>query len=379
MDARRVRIAERGLRIAGIALMTAAIAGMTVLIFAAAAQGQTTASQPAGGGIELPVSLKAQLGTITGVIVLSLAIVELLKRLLAKVPYAQLVPVWCYAVAVANVLALLAKYALGTLPGDTIEVLWQASLGAATASGFYTWLRQPTTGPEAAAESKQTPQRSGGGWTGVLLAALAVGAASMAGCSQPPSQQYVIATRSYTGTLGALTTLGKAGMIPLADLERIEVVRGKAAAGLDRLKAAVVAGNPITAEWYLREVNALLDELIVYQIRAEQFREKQAAAAGGKEQSHHERIGDDRDGLGRDAPGDGGPGHRTAAAGRATRGDGRGDRAGRAGAGGDRERLAGDARRAAGGRADASPAGFVSEQIDLRRRLRLAEAEAEWD
>lgn len=382
MDAKRLRIVDCGVRIAATAIKTAAIAGLVVVLFHAAAQGQTTA--PAGGEIVLPVSLKAQLGTITGVIVLSLAIVELLKRCLQNVPYAQLVPLWCYAVAVANVLAILAKYTLGTLPGDTVELLWQASLGAATAGGFYTWIRQPTTGPSEAMESKQTPQRSGGGWTGVLILALALGGAGTAGgCSQPPSQLYVAATHAYTGTLGAITTLAKAGMIPLADMERIETVRGKAAESLDRLREAVAAGNPITARWYLAEVNRLLDELLVYQIKAEQFRERQDA--GGKEQTRHEP---DLPGIPR--PGLGGPAAwqrtdrgRNGNGREGPRGEGGGDRPGRAGPLADGRRVAGRPRAETGGggaggqSGDAETAVAVREQAELRRAL--SDPDDEWD
>ena len=374
-----LRIADRGLRIAGATLKTAAVAGMIVLMYTTTASGQTTA--PTGGGeIVLPVSLKAQLGTITGVIVLSLAIVELLKRLLAKVPYAQLVPIWCYAVAVANVLALLAKYALGTLPGDTIEVLWQASLGAATASGFYTWIRQTTTGPEAAAESKQAPQRSGGGWTGVLLACLAIGATTANGCNQTASQRYVAATHAYSGVLGALTTLSKAGMIPLADMERVEVVRVKAAESLDRMKAAVLAGDRIRAEWYLREANNLLDELLVLQIRGEQRK----AAGGGKEQSRHDGTGNDRGGVGRVAAGNRSAGGGTGDARGRARGDPGRDRPGRDGEIADRERLDGDAggQTSRGRRPDGGAVGVI-EQAGLRETLaawrRGDGAETEWD
>ena len=89
------------------------------------------------------------------------------------------------------------------------------------------------------------------------------------GCTQPASQQYLAATRTYTGTLAALTTLGRVGMVPLADLEAIEVVRVEIARSLDRMKASVLRGDRITAEWHLREINRMLDDMLMLRIRAE--------------------------------------------------------------------------------------------------------------
>jgi hypothetical protein len=75
-----------------------------------------------------------------GVILATMFIVAVLKRLLATVPYANQVPTWVYAAVVAGNLTYLLNQVFHTLPGDNVaELLWYAITTAATAGGFHQW------------------------------------------------------------------------------------------------------------------------------------------------------------------------------------------------------------------------------------------------
>jgi len=105
---------------------------------------QTT--QPAA---ELPLSLKVQLASITGIVILTGGIVQVLKRFLRDVPTIKDVPLWAYAAAVAASLVLIARFGFGLLPGDLIDQLWQAVLAAGSAAGFYSWVHQLGASPSS--------------------------------------------------------------------------------------------------------------------------------------------------------------------------------------------------------------------------------------
>jgi hypothetical protein len=83
-------------------------------------------------------------GSIAGIIGATLIGVEILKRALGNVSVVMAVPTWVYAVALASALTYASKSA-GLLQddGNLFELLMQAVMLAASASGFWSWLRQP--------------------------------------------------------------------------------------------------------------------------------------------------------------------------------------------------------------------------------------------
>lgn len=83
----------------------------------------------------------SQLGSVTGIVGLTVAIVALLKRLFANVGGFNAVPTWIYSVVVAFLLAVFASAVLHTLPGVWYQVAWQAVIAAASASGAYEWFK----------------------------------------------------------------------------------------------------------------------------------------------------------------------------------------------------------------------------------------------
>lgn len=89
------------------------------------------------------------LSTISGVVLATMFVVELLKRIFGKTSYFAKVPVFVYAMFVAIALGLLANKVLRNghggplLEGETLSTIWRCAIAAMAASGFYTWLRNP--------------------------------------------------------------------------------------------------------------------------------------------------------------------------------------------------------------------------------------------
>lgn len=87
------------------------------------------------------------LGSITGIVIATMFIVEILKRLFTNVTFFQKIPVFIYAVAVSCLLTFIACRILKTKDGfpildmDLGPALWASVIQAAAASGFYSWLR----------------------------------------------------------------------------------------------------------------------------------------------------------------------------------------------------------------------------------------------
>jgi len=280
-------------RITAIFLATAMLAGTATLLTAGAVQAwaaetavDTTltpppaATSPAPGTIQPPAAPLAtaipQLATVSGVVLCTMVIVQVVKKAGASVMIVERTPVWVIAVVVACGLTALASAVLGTLPGELIGLLWQAALAAGSASGFFTWLKEPSDSPgnSTVHGGSGSPPKS---WVSFLAIPAAVAALTCAsGCSTALSkgQQYKVASSTYTGTLNAITALSKAGAIPLADLARIDAVRGRANELLNKMRAAVAAGTTLDWTWYSTQLNTLLEELIQLEIQAEQRKTK---------------------------------------------------------------------------------------------------------
>jgi hypothetical protein len=82
------------------------------------------------------------LGTMTGIVTLTLLLLQVVKRQFGTAKYIKDIPVWLIANVIGITLTLLANQILKTLEGDTLQLLWQAVGMTSSASGFYEWLRQ---------------------------------------------------------------------------------------------------------------------------------------------------------------------------------------------------------------------------------------------
>lgn len=78
--------------------------------------------------------------SVTGIVVAVIVIVEILKRFLGNIPWFGKVPTWVYAVLLSIALTMICHLWLKTLPGSDLELLTQAVVMAAIASGFKEWL-----------------------------------------------------------------------------------------------------------------------------------------------------------------------------------------------------------------------------------------------
>lgn len=113
--------------------------------------------------------------SVAGIVGGTLIIVEVLKRAIGNVSVLKSVPTWVYSVAVAVGLTYTSR-ALGLLAeqGSTLDVLMSALMLAASASGFWTWLRQPAD----QIKNSEPAERARGYFPAVLLAVALAGAAS---------------------------------------------------------------------------------------------------------------------------------------------------------------------------------------------------------
>lgn len=117
-------------------------------------------------------------GSIAGIVAGTLIIVEVLKRAIGNVAVLKGVPTWIYAVVVAVALTY-ASRAAGYLAdqGSTLDVLMSALMLAASASGFWTWLRQPN---DPIKDSE--PARNADIFRGIPIVLLAVALAGAVSC-----------------------------------------------------------------------------------------------------------------------------------------------------------------------------------------------------
>jgi hypothetical protein len=79
------------------------------------------------------------LGSVAGIVGSTIVLVGIAKRALGNVAWLRAVPTWICAVVVAAGLTVLARFALGVIQGDGWELVLQAVVAAAMASGFRDW------------------------------------------------------------------------------------------------------------------------------------------------------------------------------------------------------------------------------------------------
>jgi hypothetical protein len=85
-----------------------------------------------------------QFGSVGGIVAATMIAVEILKRAIGNRPWFRVVPTWVYAVVVATVLTVGSVQFGLMLDAGVWYVLVAKAIGlAATASGFWTWLREP--------------------------------------------------------------------------------------------------------------------------------------------------------------------------------------------------------------------------------------------
>lgn len=123
------------------------------------------------------------LSSISGIVIATTFLVELVKKHLSSYAWAKKIPVFVYSGAIAVILAFIANKVLRTpdgsplLGGSTYSVMWAALLAALSSSGFYTWLRNPET-IESAADTGDTIVSAKLLIVGLVMSASALGCAN---------------------------------------------------------------------------------------------------------------------------------------------------------------------------------------------------------
>jgi hypothetical protein len=102
------------------------------------------------------------IASISGIVLTTMFVVEILKRMLHDKTFFQKIPVFVYSILIAGALTYLSNKVLHNedgsplLAGSFWKLLWASVVSSAGASGFYSWLR-----PESMEKSMKTPSHIG--------------------------------------------------------------------------------------------------------------------------------------------------------------------------------------------------------------------------
>lgn len=132
------------------------------------------------------------LSTIGGIVAATIILVGVAKRLLGNVSIIRKCPTWICAVIVAVALTVVARYAIGTLAGNVWQLLGQAIVAAALASGFRDWWTYAGHRLEDSDAAMVTTGKSITGGTPVLALAACL---ALGGCTAV-SDSYIAADRA---------------------------------------------------------------------------------------------------------------------------------------------------------------------------------------
>lgn len=93
-----------------------------------------------------------------------------------------------------------------------------------------------------------------------IVVALLASVVSLAGCAQSTSQQYAAASDAFSLTTNTVVDAYNAGVIDRTDLEDYQRIAIPVDALLDRIGAALIAGEDVPESW-LDRLDALLAQL----------------------------------------------------------------------------------------------------------------------
>lgn len=116
------------------------------------------------------------ISSISGIVLVTMFLLEVLKRALHQVAWFKCVPVFIYAILISAGLVVLANKVIKTSTGDPIlegefwKLVWAAISSAASASGIYTWLKP---------ENVEQSMKDGGSHIGGKLILITVGVTLM--------------------------------------------------------------------------------------------------------------------------------------------------------------------------------------------------------
>jgi CspA family cold shock protein len=244
-----------------------------------------TATAPAAGPAEM-IDFTAMLGSPLMIVLVTGALVQVVKKKAAELPILAKVPIWCYAVAIAGGLTILATYGLGTLQGEFWTLMVNIVANALWTLGGYGLLMGLTKTPATAAAGEAqrsgntTAGTGGAGWAGMVMLVAAVTCGGCSGMSN--GQKYIIACQSYATTANTLAVLVKAGEFGTADKARIKAMNDTCRDIILRMKADLAAGtSTFDFSYALTQFQTVLDELLRMQLQAEAAKASKEISTSG--------------------------------------------------------------------------------------------------
>lgn len=85
-------------------------------------------------------TLGEQLSSVAGIVAATLILVRVALKFLATVKFARALPQWVYAVCIAGLLTLFARFVLQSVQGNAWDLCYQSVMAAAAATGFHNWI-----------------------------------------------------------------------------------------------------------------------------------------------------------------------------------------------------------------------------------------------
>jgi hypothetical protein len=256
-------------------LLLCAIGGSVVFAQAVASAG----AAPTDG---LDPGLLSLLGSVTGIITLSIGATAFTQRAVGTHKWFGWCPLWIYTELWTIVFTLIANKLLHTLPGTTTTLVLNALYNGASASGVYSWVSNGLTTPMSATAGAIRAAK-----IVVLVTCVGLAGGLASSCSKttqiPPALPTVTATtdldvrasiyRAYQDIGGALDLLKQVNLYELA-LNKTGAVPAdvhhtfgagiiKAAQGLDRTNTKILTKVLTTYAAVKAEVDPILADLNV--------------------------------------------------------------------------------------------------------------------
>lgn len=214
-----------------------------------------------------PIDLSSTAGIVAAVLTLT----AIIKRLVVNVPVLKNVPTWLYASMLAAITSGVAVQ-IGVLQGSLWHLVFHAAISAASASGFHSWYKNFTKSP---ADSEL--EKSGVSTNSILLSLVFLIAFSsllvFPGCGKSPSQQYAMASDTYTVTVNGVVAASQAGLIDFETLQTINKYRQQADIELNAMRTALDEGRKYDFKYALERFLAIMNRIAVLQMEAEKRKE----------------------------------------------------------------------------------------------------------
>jgi hypothetical protein len=209
------------------------------------------------------------LSSIAGIILATMFFVEIVKRVLCCYAWFNKIPIFIYACLISIGLVFLSNRVLGTLKGDNIGLLiWRAINAAASASGFYGWLRNPE--PPATASQPFIDMRKSN--INILIIGI-LGLLSSCTTLQKRAPNDTPVTNASRQVLAAIEkdlALGiRANIIKDSEKPQIIKVRDEARVVLQAMEVHELANDNLLVPTKT-EFDKLLEELIVWRIKVKE-------------------------------------------------------------------------------------------------------------